>query len=202
MVRDVRTRRDLHALDDDGMVLCNPRDREAAHRAETEGIATDDPSAVTCRACLDLLHRRAREERSRDGDPVPGERPAAFVRVRAPAGSTPRKEAIAGGTGRKPDHGRERLARQILEALQLSSVLSSAGLDGFAFVGVVPGGRAGHFVVDVARVDPGAAVDPAGVERVLGEWRPRIRAEVARAVHRRKAPEMTFRVRLPDPGPR
>lgn len=33
------------------MVACNPRDREAAHRAEVEGIATEDPSAVTCRRC-------------------------------------------------------------------------------------------------------------------------------------------------------
>jgi hypothetical protein len=55
MGRDPRTRRDLHALDDDGMVLCNPRDREAAHRAEVEGIATTDRAAVTCKKCLALL---------------------------------------------------------------------------------------------------------------------------------------------------
>ncbi len=34
------------------MVACNPRDREAAHRVEMEGIATDDAAAVTCRKCL------------------------------------------------------------------------------------------------------------------------------------------------------
>ena len=33
------------------MVLCNPRDREAAHRAEFEGIATETPISVTCRKC-------------------------------------------------------------------------------------------------------------------------------------------------------
>lgn len=46
------------------MVLCNPRDKEAAHRAEMEGIATDDRAAVTCRKCLALLHARdkARQE--------------------------------------------------------------------------------------------------------------------------------------------
>ena len=43
------------------MVLCNPRDREAAHRAEAEGIATDDLAAVTCRKCLELLHRQRRD---------------------------------------------------------------------------------------------------------------------------------------------
>jgi len=53
--RDPREHRDLHALDDDGMVLCNPRDREAAHRAEVEGIATTNHVAVTCRKCLALL---------------------------------------------------------------------------------------------------------------------------------------------------
>src|SRR5262245_52356699 len=55
MSRDKRQKRDLHALNDDGMVLCNPRDKEAAHRAEMEGIATEDRAAVTCRKCLALL---------------------------------------------------------------------------------------------------------------------------------------------------
>jgi hypothetical protein len=64
MSRDRRPERDLHALNEDGMVLCNPRDREAAHRAEMEGIATDDRAAVTCRKCLALLYKRdkARKE--------------------------------------------------------------------------------------------------------------------------------------------
>src|SRR5215510_5834946 len=58
MSRDRRRKRDLHALNGDGMVLCNPRDKEAAHRAEMEGIATDDRAAVTCRKCLSLLYKR------------------------------------------------------------------------------------------------------------------------------------------------
>jgi len=41
MNKDTRQKRDLHALDENGMVLCNPRDKEAAHRAQTEGIATE-----------------------------------------------------------------------------------------------------------------------------------------------------------------
>ena len=60
MSRDTREKRDLHALNEDGMVLCNPRDKEAAHRAEMEGIATDDRAAVTCRKCLSLLYKRDR----------------------------------------------------------------------------------------------------------------------------------------------
>lgn len=58
MPRDRRQKRDLHALNSEGMVMCNPRDREAAHRAEVEGIATADRAAVTCRKCLSLLHSR------------------------------------------------------------------------------------------------------------------------------------------------
>ena len=58
MPRDKRQKRDLHALNDEGMVLCNPRDKEGAHRAEMEGIATDDRAAVTCRKCLALLFQR------------------------------------------------------------------------------------------------------------------------------------------------
>jgi hypothetical protein len=47
-----RQHMDLHFLNTDGMVACNPRDREAAHRAWAEGIATENPPAVTCRKCL------------------------------------------------------------------------------------------------------------------------------------------------------
>jgi hypothetical protein len=47
------------------MVLCNPRDKEAAHRAEMEGIATDDRAAVTCRKCLSLLYQRDRDRNER-----------------------------------------------------------------------------------------------------------------------------------------
>lgn len=54
----------MHALDADGMVVCNPRDREAAHRAEVEGIATHERGAVTCRECLSSLYK---SERGRAG---------------------------------------------------------------------------------------------------------------------------------------
>ncbi len=66
MSKDRRMKRDTHALDEDGMVVCNPRDKEAAHRAQMEGIATDDRAAVTCRKCLSLLYKfdKARTEES------------------------------------------------------------------------------------------------------------------------------------------
>ncbi len=55
LMRDDRTRRDLHALNGDGMLVCNPRDKEAAHRAQIEGIATENPAAVTCKKCRSLI---------------------------------------------------------------------------------------------------------------------------------------------------
>jgi hypothetical protein len=68
MSQDRREKRDRHALNADGMVLCNPRDREAAHRAEMEGIATEDRDAVTCRKCLALPHQAERQSREK-GEP-------------------------------------------------------------------------------------------------------------------------------------
>jgi hypothetical protein len=63
MSQDKRPKRDLHTLNRDGMVLCNPRDREAAHRAEMEGIATEDVTAVTCKKCRELLHKLNKDKR-------------------------------------------------------------------------------------------------------------------------------------------
>lgn len=62
---DRRTQRDRHALDENGMVLCNPRDREAAHRAEVEAIATEDAALVTCKKCLSLLCKRDKASREK-----------------------------------------------------------------------------------------------------------------------------------------
>ena len=50
-------KRDLHFLNEDGMVACNPRDKEAAHRAEVEGIATDEIASVTCKKCWIQIRR-------------------------------------------------------------------------------------------------------------------------------------------------
>jgi hypothetical protein len=55
--RDSR-RRDVHAVDDDGMIACNPRDREAAHRAEVASILTSsDERCVTCSKCVAAIRR-------------------------------------------------------------------------------------------------------------------------------------------------
>lgn len=55
--QDKREQREFHFLNADGMVACNPRDREAAHRAQMQGIATADPHVVTCRKCRDFMRK-------------------------------------------------------------------------------------------------------------------------------------------------
>jgi len=202
VTRDDRTRRDKHALDEHGMVLCNPRDREAAHRAEMEGIATHDAAAVTCRKCLTLLHR---------GE-TPG--PALFRRVRrAPPvaaepgpgdGVDPREERRAKlreDSRGKTDHARVRLAAQIFEALNQGGVLGAAGLDDFRFAAVKPSGDSGPFLVEVCGVDPLARYEPAAIEAVLREHKGLLRAEVAQSVNRRQAPELRFLVLPPGAQP-
>jgi hypothetical protein len=57
MPKDKRQKRYLHALDKNGMVMCNARDKEAALRSQTEGIATEDWEMVTCRKCMALLFK-------------------------------------------------------------------------------------------------------------------------------------------------
>ncbi len=71
MSRETRDKRHFHALTRDGMVMCNPRDKEAAHRAQMEGIATDDLSSVTCPKCLSLLYKQAKA--TREGQDNPGQ---------------------------------------------------------------------------------------------------------------------------------
>jgi len=66
MTRVRRRIRDLHALNGEGVLLCNPRDKEAAHRARMEGIATDDRQAVICRKCLSLLYKLGKMERENE----------------------------------------------------------------------------------------------------------------------------------------
>jgi hypothetical protein len=54
--RDDARRRDVHALDADGMIACNPRDPEAAHRADVaKCFATSDRRRVTCAKCLAIV---------------------------------------------------------------------------------------------------------------------------------------------------
>lgn len=65
-MRVKRELQDMHGLNEDGMLVCNPRDREAAHRAQVEGIATELAEAVTCSRCRALMRRGGRRPSSSD----------------------------------------------------------------------------------------------------------------------------------------
>jgi hypothetical protein len=67
MSRDKRQNRDLHGLDENGMLLCNSRDKEAAHRAETERIATGDWMLVKCRKCLLVIYKFKKAQSEQKG---------------------------------------------------------------------------------------------------------------------------------------
>jgi hypothetical protein len=69
MKNDDRTRRDVHALDDEGMVFCNPRDKEASHRAAVGDIATGQGNEVTCPKCLSRRRSLSQKEQSGETEP-------------------------------------------------------------------------------------------------------------------------------------
>jgi len=56
----------MHFLNDDGMVACNPRDREAAHRAQVESIATENRQAVTCKKCWTVIRSKGKSRPSKN----------------------------------------------------------------------------------------------------------------------------------------
>ena len=220
MKRDNRSRRDVHALDDDGNVLCNPRDKEAAHRAEVGDIAVGEGAEVTCSKCRSLQYKVVEQAKLAGDspepagdplvDPVEADDPTAvpFVRMGAMAsvaaefrsgdGVDPKEERRRrDGRERrgKPNYANERLASQIYDALCLSSVLVDIGLEDFAFVSVRPEARPGRFVVEVACHDPHHADDPEAVQQRLQTVRGGLRADVAAFIHRKKVPELLFEIR-------
>ncbi|MBN1538437.1 MAG: hypothetical protein JW908_17005 [Anaerolineales bacterium] len=54
-------KRQVHFINEDGMVACNPGDIEAANRAQDEGIATTNVSEVTCKKCIAILYKLLKE---------------------------------------------------------------------------------------------------------------------------------------------
>lgn len=57
-----------HGFNADGMVACNPRDKEAALRAEVGEITTGNHAAVTCAKCRTALRGEAEAKRRHDRD--------------------------------------------------------------------------------------------------------------------------------------
>ncbi len=220
MNRDNRSRRDIHALDDNGNVLCNARDQEAAHRAEVGDIFIGEGTEeVTCRKCRSLLYKARKEAGTESGvsgsesefpvDPIEAELATSlpFVRIggatamtaeyRSGDGVDPKEEKRlrdARWRREKSDHANDRLASQIFDALCLSSVLVNLGLEGFAFVSVHPLGGSGRFLVEIACQNPSLDYDDKEVRRRLQSARGSLRADVAAFIHRKKVPELLFEV--------
>ena len=59
-----RTKQDIHYLTEENKVACNPRDQEAAHRAEVENIAAEDFNNVTFKKCWSVIHRTGKYRKS------------------------------------------------------------------------------------------------------------------------------------------
>lgn len=120
-------------------------------------------------------------------------------------GVDPREEKKkAGRTPRdKRNYATLRLASQIRDTLDL--VIPQCGdpdLVSFAVGTVEPSAKGTTFVVQVYSTDHSADYDPRAVKEALEAVRPRLRAEVAKEVTRKNAPEFKFDVLPPRVQPK
>ncbi len=95
------------------------------------------------------------------------------------------------------DHKTQRLCRRVAEVLTLA--LSDCGDDALldlSIVDVEPAPSPGRLLVTVesSRPEP----DPVPILAALARVHGRLRSEVARAVRRKRAPELLFRLAPPD----
>ena len=91
-----------------------------------------------------------------------------------------------------------RLCRQVAEALSLA--LSECGDDALLDLSirdVEPGPTPGRLLVTVETSRP--SPDPSAILAALARAHGRLRSEVARAIQRKRAPELVFQVAPPEP---
>ncbi len=50
-------KRAIHFVDENGMVLCNPRDKEAANRAQDENMGVEYITKVTRKKCIARFYK-------------------------------------------------------------------------------------------------------------------------------------------------
>jgi ribosome-binding factor A len=102
-----------------------------------------------------------------------------------------------------PDHRVHALCRQALEAVSLA--LAGADLDERLdrswVVSVDPAPGAGRLLVSVALPAGSTGTAVEGALQALVEKRPWLRSELARAIHRKRVPDLAFRVVM-DPEAR
>ena len=98
-------------------------------------------------------------------------------------------------TARRPGRKALQLCRQVAEALAAALAgCGDAALNGLQVVAVEPAPHAGRLRVTVAAAPSAAERDAAVVSEHLQRAAGRLRSEVATAIHRRKAPELAYRV--------
>lgn len=103
----------------------------------------------------------------------------------------------------KRNYATLRLASQIRDVLDLTIPLcGQALLAGFAVGSVEPSAKGTTFVVQVYSTDPTADYDPREIVGALASVKTRLRAEVAKEVTRKNAPEFRFDVLPPGVQPK
>jgi ribosome-binding factor A len=106
------------------------------------------------------------------------------------------------GPGRVPNRKALQVCAQVGRTLAqvLSGESGDPVLRDLVVASVVPAPNSARLLVTVARAPGADDLDPAEVLTHLGRARGRLRNEVAAAVHRRKVPDLTFRVLRHDGG--
>ena len=103
----------------------------------------------------------------------------------------------------RPDHRVRSLCRQALEAVSLALADASRDerLERSWVVSVDPAPGQGRLLVSIALPDGASGTEVEGALQALVEKRPWLRSELARAIHRKRVPDLAFRVVMdPEAG--
>jgi ribosome-binding factor A len=103
----------------------------------------------------------------------------------------------------RPDHRVRSLCRQVQEAvlLALADVGGDPRLDGVWVMSVDPAPGPERLLVSVGLPKGAGAQEIDAALSALVERKPWLRSEVGRAIHRKRVPELAFRVALEAEGP-
>ena len=114
-----------------------------------------------------------------------------------------KKRCLAHGSNDRRDFLARRLASQIRDILNLAILQYGDPLLASFVVGTVePSAAGGNFVVQLYSVNHSDDYDPSQVNAIFNEIKPRLRAEVAKSVNRKKTPDFKFDVLPPRVQPR
>ncbi|MCA8998063.1 MAG: ribosome-binding factor A [Planctomycetaceae bacterium] len=117
-------------------------------------------------------------------------------------GVDPREDMRPGRRRTKLDRKTQQLSRQIQRTLDqvLSGEVADEFLNGLRVVSMVPIAGGSRFLVTLESDRPIEQVSVSEIEKRLDGWKGTLRREVARSIHRRKTPELEFRIipRLPE----